>query len=49
LMFIFLAILIAKWQSFPIFVDLYYHASCMLGFEKAGGVSLHDFWDKLNM
>jgi len=42
---IFTILLIIKWKSFPIFLDLYYHATCMMGFEKAGGISLYDFWE----
>ena len=40
----FLIWLITMWDCFPMFLDLYYHASCMVGFDQAGGLALHDFW-----
>ncbi len=33
-----------KWK-FPTFVDIYYHLSVMRGFDMAGGIVLHDFWE----
>jgi len=42
---LFIIILAINWEWFPIFLDLYYHASVMMGFEQAGGITLHDFWE----
>ncbi|NQT46721.1 MAG: hypothetical protein HQ593_04495 [Candidatus Omnitrophica bacterium] len=41
----FLVILILRWTKFPIFLDMYYHLSCALGFDRAGGIVTHDFWE----
>lgn len=30
---------------FPVFVDIFYHMSTARGFDIAGGVVLHDFWE----
>ncbi len=30
---------------FPVFVDIFYHMSVAKGFQMAGGVVLHDFWE----
>ncbi|MBU7023055.1 MAG: hypothetical protein HXS40_02720 [Theionarchaea archaeon] len=38
-------LLIARWDIYPVFVDIYYHASVVVSFEKAGGISLWDFWE----
>jgi hypothetical protein len=38
-------LLIARWDIYPVFVDIYYHASVAVSFEKAGGVVLWDFWE----
>ncbi|MGC1122391.1 MAG: hypothetical protein WBA22_14965 [Candidatus Methanofastidiosia archaeon] len=38
-------LLIARWDIYPVFVDIYYHASVTLSFEKAGGIVLWDFWE----
>ncbi|MBU7034760.1 MAG: hypothetical protein HXS49_06195 [Theionarchaea archaeon] len=40
-----IVLLIARWDIFPVFVDIYYHASVALSFEKAGGIVLWDFWE----
>jgi len=42
---IYLLLLIIKWQALPVFIDIYYHSSCMTGFRDAGGIVLHDFWE----
>lgn len=42
---LFTAILIIRWHALPVFLDIYYHASCMMGFKDAGGIVLHDFWE----
>ena len=42
---LFTILLIIRWQTLPIFLDIYYHASCMTGFRDAGGIVLHDFWE----
>lgn len=43
---IFLSLLmVAWWERYPIFVDIYYHLSVMRGFDTAGGIVLHDFWE----
>lgn len=42
---LFTALLIIRWQALPVFIDIYYHASCAVGFRDAGGVVLHDFWE----
>ncbi|MDD3906131.1 MAG: rhamnan synthesis F family protein [Candidatus Omnitrophica bacterium] len=42
---LFSALLIIRWQSLPVFLDIYYHAACMTGFKEAGGIALHDFWE----
>ena len=42
---LFTSILIIRWQTLPVFLDIYYHASCMTGFRDAGGIVLHDFWE----
>ena len=41
--FAFLAIL--NWQRFPLFLDIYYHLNVMHGFDRAGGVTAHAFWE----
>jgi hypothetical protein len=42
---LFSVLLIIRWQNLPVFLDIYYHASCMMGFKEAGGIVLHDFWE----
>ena len=42
---LFTVLLIMRWQSLPVFLDSYYHSSCMTGFKDAGGIVLHDFWE----
>ncbi len=34
-----------NWQRFPFFLDIYYHLNVMRGFEAAGGVAAHSFWE----
>ncbi|MBU7036577.1 MAG: hypothetical protein HXS52_01495 [Theionarchaea archaeon] len=38
-------LLVARWDLYPVFVDIYYHASVAVSFEKAGGIVLWDFWE----
>ena len=42
---LFTALLIIRWHTLPVFLDIYYHAGCMTGFRDAGGIVLHDFWE----
>lgn len=42
---IYLLLLVIKWQALPVFIDIYYHSSCMTGFRDAGGIVLWDFWE----
>jgi hypothetical protein len=34
---------VLRWQLFPAFMDIYYHLSVMLGFDRAGGYVTTDF------
>ncbi|MFQ6089738.1 MAG: hypothetical protein ACE5K0_12685, partial [Candidatus Methanofastidiosia archaeon] len=34
-----------RFQIFPIFIDIYYHTSVMIGFDMAGGITTWDFWE----
>ncbi len=34
-----------NWQKFPFFLDIYYHLNAMRGFDAAGGVVNHSFWE----
>lgn len=34
-----------NWRRFPFFLDIYYHLNVMRGFETAGGVATHSFWE----
>lgn len=36
---------LSRFDIFPVFVDIYYHLSVTLSFEKAGGIVLWDFWE----
>jgi hypothetical protein len=38
-------VLLIRNQLFPVFVDIYYHSSVAVSFEKAGGIVLWDFWE----
>lgn len=40
-----LIILIFQWQQLPFFLDMYYHLAVARGFEVAGGVVGHNFWE----
>ena len=42
---VFVIVLMRRFDIFPIFVDIYYHASVVLSFDKAGGIVLWDFWE----
>ena len=39
------ALIVARLGIFPVFIDIYYHLSAMRGFDMAGGVVVHDFWE----
>ena len=34
-----------NWQRFPFFLDIYYHLNVMRGFDTAGGIVNHAFWE----
>ncbi|MFQ5891682.1 MAG: hypothetical protein ACE5HW_02675 [Candidatus Methanofastidiosia archaeon] len=34
-----------RWEMFPIFKDIYYHTSVMIGFDMASGITTWDFWE----
>ncbi|MFA5339538.1 MAG: hypothetical protein WC317_05285 [Candidatus Omnitrophota bacterium] len=34
-----------NWQKFPFFLDIYYHINVMRGFDTAGGIVNHAFWE----
>lgn len=36
---------ILRWGIFPMFIDIYYHLSVMLGFSEAGGYTASSFWE----
>ncbi|MHC1605167.1 MAG: hypothetical protein ACXQTP_04285 [Candidatus Methanofastidiosia archaeon] len=40
-----LVLILWRYDIFPIFIDIYYHLSVMVGFDQAGGVVIHDFWE----
>jgi hypothetical protein len=40
-----LFIFLAQWPQLPFFLDMYYHLAVAKGFEAAGGISLHNFWE----
>lgn len=42
---IILVVTLLRYDIFPIFVDIYYHTSVALSFDKAGGIVLWDFWE----
>ncbi|MBI4228076.1 MAG: hypothetical protein HY600_07400 [Candidatus Omnitrophica bacterium] len=37
--------LAAGWETYPRFLDSYYHLAVIQGFQQAGGVTLHAFWE----
>jgi hypothetical protein len=39
------ALMAYRWEIFPLPVDIYYHLSVMKGFDLAGGIVTHDFWN----
>lgn len=41
----FAALSILNWQKFPLFLDIYYHLNVMRGFDSAGGIVNHAFWE----
>ncbi|MBN1785359.1 MAG: hypothetical protein JW825_00010 [Candidatus Methanofastidiosa archaeon] len=43
LIFFITLLIIIRWDSFPFFVDIYYHLSIMEMFDQAGGIVVHDF------
>lgn len=40
-----LFLLVQRWPLLPNFLDIYYHLSAALGFDKAGGLVTHAFWE----
>lgn len=38
-------IFLIQWQQLPFFLDMYYHLAVAKGFEAAGGVAGHNFWE----
>jgi len=38
-------LILNRLDLFPVFIDIYYHLSAMRGFDIAGGVVTHDFWE----
>lgn len=42
---VFIVVLLSRFDLYPVFVDIYYHMSVALSFDKAGGVVLWDFWE----
>ncbi|MEW6009284.1 MAG: hypothetical protein AB1629_06600 [Candidatus Omnitrophota bacterium] len=45
IIFLFIVILIFRWNWMPTFIDIYYHLLAMLNFEKLGGISLVSYWE----
>ncbi len=46
LLIFFIALLsLFNWQRLPFFLDIYYHLNVMRGFDTAGGIVTHDFWE----
>ncbi len=41
----FAALSFFNWQKFPFFLDIYYHINVMRGFDAAGGIVNHAFWE----
>ena len=41
----FAALSLFNWQKFPLFLDIYYHINVMRGFDTAGGIVNHTFWE----
>ncbi|MBU7018448.1 MAG: hypothetical protein HXS44_13135 [Theionarchaea archaeon] len=37
--------LLVRFDIFPVFVDIYYHTSVVVSFDKVGGIVLWDFWE----
>jgi hypothetical protein len=42
---LFTLITFLRFDIYPVFVDIYYHSSVAVSFEKAGGIVLWDFWE----
>jgi hypothetical protein len=40
-----LFIFILQWFKLPFFFDMYYHLAVAKGFERSGGIVLHNFWE----
>jgi len=38
-------IFILQWRQLPFFLDMYYHLAVAKGFDVAGGLVLHNFWE----
>lgn len=45
LVVIFAVFTLLNWQKFPFFLDIYYHINVMRGFDAAGGIVDHAFWE----
>jgi hypothetical protein len=45
LVVIFAIFALLNWQKFPFFLDIYYHLNVMRGFDAAGGIVNHAFWE----
>jgi len=41
----FAAVSFFNWHKFPFFLDIYYHINVMRGFDTAGGIVDHAFWE----
>lgn len=42
---LFFILQLVRFPDFPLFLDMYYHLSVMLGFDQAGGYVNHAFWE----
>ena len=39
------ALILLNWPKYPLFIDIYYHLNVMRGFDSAGGIVTHAFWE----
>ncbi len=39
------SLIFLNWEKFPFFLDIYYHLLVMRGFDLAGGIVTHAFWE----
>lgn len=42
---VFMVVLLSRFDIYPVFVDIYYHMSVALSFDRVGGIVLWDFWE----